>query len=575
MLTGIFLKNFQTIKEPTFISLDKLCLLYGPNSAGKSSILDAIKLLKDIAFNSGNTSAAWQFIKNSAERFDGAAVGIEFVCQSFGNDSKDVNQWWDMPNARDEYLHQDFFLSIKGKKVQIEFADQGSTIRIAIEGKPLFEINSHFTNFDYFYQRQDVVGDAYGDQSEAIFEDRFITGQLVVYKSNELNHLYDYDLSDFTGIWGGKHRLFPHHNSYFYDLFAQDSEEVLWLNGISFSLDGWMQSNLVGVHFRVEDFVFEKYEELSGHWTRDEDKKRYLEFIKEHFSKEGNEEFIQQRHRIFFGLQSIARDLDKIVQGFFYQIQMAMEYSHVRGDRQVLNSENCFSYPEDENLKLMNSVGGYGEPMARYARYLSNLEAFQYPAPCMDFDFVNASLDKYIPSLKGYVIESNTYSLKHPSDEDWKKRELIYLNVKNKTGKVLGFQDVGSGISYIFPILASLWASKMNFIEQPELHLHPSAQCELGDVFITAFNNQSLAIIESHSEHLLLRLLRRIRETTKGYLMPKEFKFSNEDLRIYYFKPEPEGHTTVKEIRVDKYGELLTPWPGGFFSERDRELFDE
>jgi predicted ATPase len=72
-----------------------------------------------------------------------------------------------------------------------------------------------------------------------------------------------------------------------------------------------------------------------------------------------------------------------------------------------------------------------------------------------------------------------------------------------------------------------------------------------------------------------LRVLRRIRETSNDYLLPKELKFTNESLRIYYFKPEPEGYTSVKEIKVDKHGEFLNSWPDGFFSERDRELFDE
>ena len=44
-LTGIYLRNFQSIKDPIFLQLDKLCFLYGPNSAGKSSVLDALDLV--------------------------------------------------------------------------------------------------------------------------------------------------------------------------------------------------------------------------------------------------------------------------------------------------------------------------------------------------------------------------------------------------------------------------------------------------------------------------------------------------------------------------------------------------
>ena len=176
--------------------------------------------------------------------------------------------------------------------------------------------------------------------------------------------------------------------------------------------------------------------------------------------------------------------------------------------------------------------------------------------------------------MRGYEIYPQCLLVTKEGEAD-PSDKFIFLKVKHKNKENLGFQDVGSGISYVFPILSSLWQSKLSFIEQPELHLHPSAQCELGDVFIAAYNKGSMAVVESHSEHMLLRILRRIRETTNEFLMPKELKFTANDLRIYYFKPEPNGFTTVKEIRVDEYGELLNTWPGGFFSERDRELFGE
>jgi ribosomal protein L6P/L9E len=55
--------------------------------------------------------------------------------------------------------------------------------------------------------------------------------------------------------------------------------------------------------------------------------------------------------------------------------------------------------------------------------------------------------------------------------------------------------------------------------------------------------------------------------------IPKELKINCDELSIYYFEPQPEGHTEVKKIRVDRHGELMDIWPNGFFSERDSELF--
>jgi predicted ATPase len=92
-------------------------------------------------------------------------------------------------------------------------------------------------------------------------------------------------------------------------------------------------------------------------------------------------------------------------------------------------------------------------------------------------------------------------------------------------------------------------------------------------VFIAAKNLGSFSIVESHSEHLLLRILRRIRDSSAGKVKDKSLIFSRDELKIYYFNPEPGQGTSVFEIRVDRFGELLTRWPGGFFAERDQELF--
>jgi AAA ATPase domain/Protein of unknown function (DUF3696) len=273
-------------------------------------------------------------------------------------------------------------------------------------------------------------------------------------------------------------------------------------------------------------------------------------------------------------LDNVARDFEKLIKGLFYQVHYAIKHSHVRGDRQLLNSSGCFSYPIGWNIDPKDCLLSNSDPMAVYARYLAGKDSYLWPRPAIKDDFINKALKDYLISLRGYEIYAECILVSKEADPD-RRGTIVFLKVKHKTKENLGFQDVGSGISYVFPILASLWASKLSFVEQPELHLHPSAQCELGDIFISAYNKGSMAVIESHSEHMLLRVLRRIRESTNNYLLPKELKFSENDLRIYYFKPESDGFTSVKEIRVDQHGELLNTWPGGFFSERDRELFGE
>ena len=86
-------------------------------------------------------------------------------------------------------------------------------------------------------------------------------------------------------------------------------------------------------------------------------------------------------------------------------------------------------------------------------------------------------------------------------------------------------------------------------------------------------------MLETHSEHLLLRFLRRIRETTENgvqRLVPQEAldaqKLTPDDLAINFIEQGEEGLSCLP-IRVDADGDLIDQWPHGFFEERIEELF--
>jgi hypothetical protein len=125
--------------------------------------------------------------------------------------------------------------------------------------------------------------------------------------------------------------------------------------------------------------------------------------------------------------------------------------------------------------------------------------------------------------------------------------------------------NVGFGVSQTLPIIIQSFYSdedSTNLIEQPEIHLHPKAQSILGDMFIDAINEKNKNfIIETHSEHLLARVRRRIAEG----------KISRDDIKIYYFDPTPEG-TEIQEVTLNEYGQY-EKFPEGFFEEDLNEAF--
>lgn len=154
------------------------------------------------------------------------------------------------------------------------------------------------------------------------------------------------------------------------------------------------------------------------------------------------------------------------------------------------------------------------------------------------------------------------------------RSKLLLRDLRKKT--VLALQDVGTGISQILPILSSAFAEKNRLItiEQPELHIHPRLQAELGDVFIESAlgENKNTFLIETHSEHLILRILRRIRETTRGKLPDGTKAVQPEDVAVLFVEPGVDG-SIVREIKIDEQGRIRSAWPDGFFEERLDELF--
>ena len=79
-------------------------------------------------------------------------------------------------------------------------------------------------------------------------------------------------------------------------------------------------------------------------------------------------------------------------------------------------------------------------------------------------------------------------------------------------------------------------------------------------------------LLETHSEHLILRILRRIRETTDGELPAGLTPIRPEDVAVLYVSPGKDGCKVV-EIPINPDGEFAEPWPDGFFPERAKELF--
>jgi len=180
----------------------------------------------------------------------------------------------------------------------------------------------------------------------------------------------------------------------------------------------------------------------------------------------------------------------------------------------------------------------------------------------------------------------STYELKTEeiTEKSW-LRKIFFLKQKKykslkfvdkKTGTSVIPREMGLGISQFLPIFLASKVLKRStqFIEQPELHLHPALQCEVADEFIRSMNTQNNRFfIETHSEHLLLRIMKRLRHSSEGKLKKgDDLYLTPDDVCLLYVDDNAE-FTYLNELELDDDGSLLDPWPNGFFEEGLDEMF--
>ena len=142
--------------------------------------------------------------------------------------------------------------------------------------------------------------------------------------------------------------------------------------------------------------------------------------------------------------------------------------------------------------------------------------------------------------------------------------DLFEVKVKRgpKSADVL-INDVGFGVSQLLPVLVLCYYAEEGstiLLEEPEIHLHPSVQMGLADVFIDVMKNRNIQIIvESHSEHLLTRLQRRLAEES----------LEQDNVALYFCSSGPSA-SELDPLELDLHGNI-TNWPKDFFGDQFAE----
>jgi len=203
-----------------------------------------------------------------------------------------------------------------------------------------------------------------------------------------------------------------------------------------------------------------------------------------------------------------------------------------------------FESVDDRYSRRPKDVGLFGENTIPVLAYIKDEDRYNEVMERINFWSERFGLKRVV----AHIEEGPTYSLKVTN-----KRTRVQSNIL----------DVGFGVNQLLPVIVQCFYAprgSLIMIEQPEAHLHPSFQAEIADFLIDVVNYGNRVMVETHSEHLLLRLQRRVAEE----------KIEPKKINICYFKETPEG-SNKSDMKISETGYFVEPIPKGFFEEGFQE----
>jgi predicted ATPase len=565
-LTQIEIENFKGVGEKQTLDLAPITLLFGPNSAGKSTILQALQYVRAILegenpdpdpyVDSGDVD--YGGFKNlvhghdlSKEIYIGLTIdltddgGSSFFRYSLGDAIDDVQ----FRELQVQYLAggpgqiKTIGVGFKVRWRELTNAPVLSTLSIKFNRESIGEIQSDGIgrNIDNINLKHPLLEQAIDLALVADDDDDGIYPQ-----DGSAEAEIDDDDPSFSPLWR---------------VYWENWEKDLQTDGILVS--GYSE------HSGIRGAIRHLDAPLSIPFKRDFD-----EFIPE---------FIELRrpHNAAFEAMGLVSLLDDLFLGPVRAVrELLRESCHIGPIREIPDSTYQPSrrlspwfrgraawdllYDPNSN-ELLQNVNHWisGEDRLDTGYEIVDRTIREVPVPSAFDQFFERNLEEDdLPQLKELYASLKVV------------REIRLRDLKNNID-VFPF-DVGVGISQLIPVVVACCFDRLGLIavEQPELHLHPRIQVQLGDLLIdrTAENAQKTVLMETHSEHMLLRMLRRIAETTEGELPPGASSLDRFDLSVIYVQPTEEG-VQFKKLRVNPDGEFRDRWPEGFFGERADELF--
>lgn len=557
---NIYIRGFKSIRDGQFVAIgNRLTFLVGPNSAGKSVVLSALEKL------SGD-SAKFKLDINLIHK-NPSAQFITYPCHSLGVEWNNGNEKYGVfATYFDDEVAHSVDASIQRNIHQSQLS---TTMSSTDESRDLsFRLGIHVNNL--LSVGVNNLGNRQYNRVEKIILKRVTLAE-------------DQVFIDVRSVDGKIRKDFDEYMCWTIQLLLDCTTES------ELKLNGNISANSKKFWLEQAKAISDSTVELKYYYSED------LLLWDLFFLKTAIQIFFsdlrkQQKLNTFEKYNS---KIEKYKKSFYKKIKkdypgQNFQVSVVSAERGLpsLSDTTCHLKTSDDNINIFHELM-YSKVQQDWVLSKNHFDKINNMSNL--FECVNKALGDSLFTDNGYQIQVESKAL--IKNELWKERRdldieldidetefLCKLSLIDSHGRNLSFYDVGSGIGYVLPVLIESFRyaneGKIVFLQQPELHLHPALQTNLTDVLIEASANKRI-IAETHSEHMILRALKRVRQTTNGTVKDPTLMLRPEDVAVNYFEPLPDGSTKVHILRISKDGDFLDRWPNGFFEERGRELFDE
>lgn len=532
----IGIQNFQGITDYQEIELAPLTLIYGPNSAGKSTLVDAMSVGMNLYQNAHNAMpSAWHARHNADAEKVGITTLLEFSDIQFCNQHFEMAEWMlDSACYEDIYDTEDVLFEISkfllGQNVKKSISTVSCKYGWQFE-RNMYRISFYEVVIDsvwVFRWNRYKIGKLQGSSSGNIEINkkhplmRHIKKSFDLWGNNKLSPIHDDDVAvikdNVDGFFGPFPILLENAYDYIFDSIVNEplpAVIVFFIAGCTSIISGSCEQVIVPPIRPV-----------------DVDENGWPEIRQE----------IEQEY-----LSDIPPTTDRAA-------LVAEAFLKGNGSPADLERVGC------SNLDYWNEVLASPLFLDTGFKLTGDIE-------------INLSSQ----ALENLLCADRTEHKKQIKESATIKVTPRLFDCKR--GCNVAIHDVGVGMSQLVPVVVAS-SSRHAHIQQPELHLHPKIQPRIADVFIQRLNsaenpNQLRFLLETHSELLVLRVLRRIRETCRADIKSKRFALTPDLVSVLYVDRSGQGVTTFKRLRISPEGEFLDRWPDGFFAERDAELFDD